>query len=184
MQLTERSRIIARNMRSSRLHALIAARTAIAHAALGDRANFERAIGTAWREVEHAEGHEPLADTAIWLRFVVPAEVRYHEARGRAYLGDLNAAAASYRSGADEQADPRNTTNYRAALASTLADAGDTSTAITEGVTVLDSLEGNVSSWRTLRRLEPVREAATTHRGGEEFHVRFDNLKALNGGAA
>lgn len=184
MQLTERSRIIARNIRSSRLHALIAARTAIAHAALGDRANFERAIGTAWREVEHAEGHEPLADTAIWLRFVVPAEVRYHEARGRAYLGDLNAAAASYCAGADEQADPRNTTNYRAALASTLADAGDASTAITEGVTVLNSLEGNVSSWRTLRRLEPVREVATAHRGGEEFHVRFDNLKALNDGAA
>lgn len=184
MQLTERSRIIARNIRSSRLHALIAARSAIAHAAMGDRPNFERAIGTAWREVEHAEGHELPADTAIWLQFVVPAEVRYHEARGRAYLGDLDAAAAIYHAGAEAQPDPRNATNYRAALASTLADAGDTSTAIAEGVTVLGSLEENVSSWRTLRRLEPVREAAANHRGGEEFHVRFDNLKAMNGGAA
>lgn len=184
MQLSERSRIIARNIRSSRLHALIASRTAIAHAAVGDRSNFERAIGTAWREVEHAEGHEPPAETPTWLRFVVPAEVRYHEARGRAYLGDLDEAAAVFHAGAAEQADPRNATNYRAALAATLAHSGDTSTAITEGVTVLTSLEGTVSSWRTLRQLEPVRAAALTHTDGEEFHVRFDKLRAISGGAA
>ncbi|MGH3971822.1 MAG: helix-turn-helix domain-containing protein [Pseudonocardiaceae bacterium] len=184
MQLSERSRIIARNIRSSRLHALIASRTAIAHAAIGDRSNFERAIGTAWREVEHAEGHEPTAETPIWLRFIVPAEVRYHEARGRAYLGDLDEAAAVFHAGAEEQTDPRNATNYRAALAATLARSGDTSTAITEGVTVLTSLEGTVSSWRTLRQLEPVRAAATGHNDGEDFHMRFDKLKAISSGAA
>lgn len=184
MQLSERSRIIARNLRSSRLHALIASRTAIAHAAVGDRSNFERSIGTAWREVEHAEGYEPTAETPVWLRFVVPAEVRYHEARGRAYLGDLDEAAAAFHAGAAEQADPRNATNYRAALAATLAHSGDTTTAIAEGVTVLTSLEGSVSSWRTLRQLEPVRTAATIHTDGEEFHMRFDKLKAISGGAA
>lgn len=184
MQLSERSRIIARNIESSRLHALIASRTAIAHAAIGDRENFERSIGTAWREVEHAEGHEPPAETPRWLRFVVPAEVRYHEARGRAYLGDLDEAARAFHAGAEEQADPRNASNYRAALAATLAHSGDTATAITEGVTVLTSLEGTVSSWRTLRQLEPVRAAATTHSDGEEFHMRYDKLKAISGGAA
>lgn len=184
MQLSERSRIIARNIRSSRLHALIASRTAIAHAAVGDCASFERSIGTAWREVEYAEGHEPPMDTPLWLRFVTPPEVRYHEARGRAYLGDLDAAAAVFLAGAEERADPRNSTNYRAALASTLARAGDTSTAIAEGVTVLNSLEDTVSSWRSLRQLEPVRSAATTHRDGEEFQMRFDRLKEIKGGAA
>lgn len=184
MQLSERSRIIARNIQSSRLHALIASRTAIAHAAVGDRTNFERAIGTAWREVEHAEGHEPMTETPPWLRFVVPAEVRHHEARGRAYLGDHDEAAAVYRTCAEEQADLRNATNYRAALAATLARSGDTSAAITEGVTVLTSLEGTVSSWRTLRQLEPILAAATTHRDGEEFHMRYHKLKAISGGAA
>jgi hypothetical protein len=61
---------------------------------------------------------------------------------------------------------------------------GDTSTALTEGVTVLTTLEGSVSSWRTLRQLEPVRAAATTHSNGEEFHMRYDKLKAISGGAA
>lgn len=182
MQLSERSRIIARNIRSGRLHALIAMRTAVAHAAVGDRSGFERAIASAWRELEHAEPDSTSAPR--WLRFVVPAEVRYHEARGRAFLGDLNTAATAYQTGAEEQVNPRNTANYRAAFASTLAGMGDVTTSIVEGVTVLDSLEGNVSSWRSLRQLEPVRSAATNSSEGEEFRTRFDKLITRTRGAA
>lgn len=184
MQLSERSHILARGIRSSRLHALIASRMAIAQAAAGDRSGFKRSITTAWREVEHAETSEPLSERALWLAFVGPAEVRYHEARGHAYLGDLDAAAAVYHAGAEEQTSLRNSTNYRAALASTLAAAGDAPGAISEGVTVLDALEGSVSSWRTLRHLEPIRSAASTHADGDEFQVRFDRLRARSQGAA
>lgn len=46
------------------------------------------------------------------------------------------------------------------------------------------ALMGSVCSWRTLRQLEPIRAAATTHSDGEEIHMRFDKLKALSGGAA
>ena len=67
----------------------------------------------------------------------------------------------------------RNRACYHSQLAATLARCGDITGALSEGLAVLPTLEGQVASLRTLRELRPVRSAAE-QAGEEEFCARFD----------
>ena len=170
VRLSARAAELARRDPAPRLHALIAAREAIAHAALGDRHGFRTAITRAWRELDR----RPAAEDPLWLRFVVPAEISVHEGKGLTYLGDPRAAAEVYRKSMEDAGlSHRNRACYHSQLAAALARCGDVTGALSEGLAVLPSLEGQVASLRTLRELRPVRSAAEKV-GAEEFCERFD----------
>lgn len=166
---------LARRDPSPRLHALLAAREAIAYAAAGDRHGCEAAMARAWREVDHGlDGDEPPA----WLRFVNSSEIAVHEAKSRSYLGDSAAASRLYRLSLESTLSPRNAANYRAQLASALVTGGDLTAALEEGMIVLLALEDKIVSPRTVAELRPLRSAVTSERRGEEFKVRFDQATA------
>lgn len=168
---------LARHDRTPRLHALLAAREAISYAALGDEAAYRSAITRAHRELDAGLN----ADDPMWLRFVVPAELRVAEAKGRIYLDDPAGAVGLYEESlADDDLSPRNRLNYRAQLAAALARSGQTDTAVAEGLTVLPDLEAQVASPRTLAELRPVRQAAEQI-GNDEFCIRWDTATTHEG---
>jgi len=170
VRFSERAAQLARRDPASRLHALIAAREAVAYSLLGDARGFRSAMGRAWRELDRGLG----ADDPVWLRFVGPAEVRTHEARGLVCLGEADAAAPLCQDSLQTPGlSPRNRAFYHAQLASTLAACGDAPGAVSQGLAVLPALERDVASLRTLRELSSVRSAAEQV-GSEEFCERFD----------
>lgn len=177
IRLNRRAVELARRDPSPLLHALLAAREAIAHAAVGDEGSFSAAMTRAWREMERASADEP----PVWLRFVNRSEITVHEAKGRAYLGDPAAAANLYRTSLDEQLSARNGANYRAQLATALAASGDLVGALAEGMSVLPALgEGRITSPRTIAELHGLRRAAATHRGGSEFCACYDRVAGVS----
>ena len=170
VRLSERAAELARRDPTPRLHALIAARQAIAHAALGDNQGFNTAITRAWRELDRGWTEED----PVWLHFVIPAEITVHEAKGRTYLGDQDAALGLYQHSLENPGlSRRNRASYHAQFAAALASSGDAARAVDEGLAVLPALEETVASPRVLRDLRPVRSAAEQV-GAQEFCVRFD----------
>lgn len=170
VRLSERAAELARRDPTPRLHALIAARQAIAHAALGDKQGFNTAITRAWRELDRGWTEED----PVWLHFVIPAEITVHEAKGRTYLGDQDAALGLYQHSLETPGlSRRNRASYHAQFAAALASSGDAARAVDEGLAVLPALEETVASPRVLRDLRPVRSAAEQV-GAQEFCVRFD----------
>jgi predicted NACHT family NTPase len=173
VRLSARAVELARYDASPRLHALLAGREAIAHAATGDSHGFDAAIIRAKREIDRTGSAE---DEAIWLRFATASEITVHEAKGRSYLGDLDTASTLYRASLHEPGlSPRNRANYHAQLAATLAARGDAAEAISEGLTVLPALESQVASPRTIAELRRVRQVAQD-RKDDEFCARYDTL--------
>jgi len=173
--LLGRARDFTRGRPPGRIHALIATREALAYGLLGDRQGFGKAVATAWRELDAALDYEPLENCPRWLRFVTPTEVRCHEARGFGDLGNWMKSADLSAGLALEAVGARNAANYRAGWAAALAGSGDANSAVTQGLSVLDELESSVSSTRTLRLLEPIRDAVGDQ-PGDEFGARFDEL--------
>ncbi|MEV6322970.1 helix-turn-helix transcriptional regulator [Nocardia sp. NPDC051787] len=177
VRLAQRASELARRVPSARLNALRAAREAVAHAAVGERREFEQAMIRAWREVDRGLD-DP--DDLTWLQFVTSAEIRSIEARGRSYLGQHSRAATIYRKATSSAGTMllRDQASYRAYFAASLAGLGDLNTAITEGHAALSLLEGPVSSPRLVEELRPVRVAAERISGdeGERFRLRFDAL--------
>ncbi len=170
VRLSARAAELARRDPTPRLHALIAARQAIAHAALGDRQGFRTAITRAWRELDRGWTEED----PVWLHFVIPAEITIHEAKGRTYLGDQGAAIGLYQQSLENPAlSRRNRACYNAQFAAALASGGEAARAVDEGSAVLLALEEAVASPRVLRELRPVRSAAEQV-GAGEFCMRFD----------
>jgi Helix-turn-helix domain len=170
IKFSERAAELARRDPAPRLHALIAAREAVAYSLLGDSHGFRATIGRAWRELERGHGK----DDPLWLRFMGPAEAKTHEARGLAFLSEAETAVELCQGSLqDPGLAPRNRAFYHAQLASTLAACGDATSAVSEGLSVLPALESQVASLRTLRELSPVRSAAGQI-GAEEFCERFD----------
>lgn len=170
ISLSGRAARLARHDPVPQLHALIAAREALAYAALGDTRGFTSAVSRAWQELER----EPTTDCPLWLRFVGPAEIRTHEAKCLAYLGKPGPAAGLCRASlADPGLSPRNRAFYHAQLAGALAATGDSSEAVGEGRSALAMLETDVASPRALRELRPVR-ASAEQVGDKEFCQRFD----------
>ncbi|WP_253798461.1 hypothetical protein [Nocardia amikacinitolerans] len=176
LKLVDRARDLTRGRPPGRIHALVAIRQAQALALLGDRTGFQRAITTAWRELDQAAEHEPIAECPGWLRFVNDGEVRAHEARGFGRVGEVAKAVDLLEAAVGEHNGTRNGVNDRAWLASARAAAGDLNGALTEALPVLDHLAGTVSSPRTLKVLEPVRHATAALSDGSEFRERFDAL--------
>ncbi|MFI5716029.1 hypothetical protein [Nocardia sp. NPDC051750] len=174
LKLIDRTRTLMRGRPPGRIHALIAVREAQARGLLGDRMGFGRAIATAWREMEQAINFEPMEQCPQKLRFVTPAEVRGHEARGYGDVGDLRKSIELLKTAAAEERAPRNAVNDRAHAAVAHAQLGDLSTALAVGAGVLAEFE-NVTSDRTLRVLEPLRD--TDHPAAEEFNDRFVALE-------
>lgn len=170
IQLSERASQLARRDPTPKLHAVIAAREAMAWAALADVRGFKTAISRSWRELDRGE----TSDDPAWLNFVRPAEITAHEAKGRERLGEAERAVKMYRHSLNApDVSRRNRACYHTRLASVLADCGAVEEAINEGMAVLPVLEGPVASPRAFRELRPVRIAAG-HQGHEEFCARFD----------
>ncbi len=162
----------ARHEPSPRLHATIWMRRATASAVLDDEMEVRRAIASARRELDR--GDHP-ADPH-WAGFVTPSEITGHEAMARLSQGKPEMAARLFRDVlADAALPPRNRAYYQALLATSLLAVGDRAEAISEGLRALPALEGPVRSARTLRRLQPVRQAAEP---GSEFAVRLDAMAA------
>ncbi|MBF6274180.1 MULTISPECIES: helix-turn-helix transcriptional regulator [Nocardia] len=173
----ERARQLTRGRPPGRIHALIAIREALAHAILRDRVAFDRAVATAWRELDAAIAHEPLSECPRWLRFVNASEIRSQESRGLGDLGEPEKALALLVADEDTaETGIRNRANYRAGLAAALGRTGDINNAVAHGLSVLTELESTVSSTRTLRLLAPVR-AITDSIPDDEFARRYDNLQ-------
>jgi hypothetical protein len=175
LQLAYRAADEARYERMARLHALLALRNALAASLLGDKASFRSAITRARRELDRGG---PGTGDPGWIRFVNEFNITRDEARGQAYLGgDPEAAAVLFREGME---DPGLSPLYRACghayLAALLANGGDTTEAVREGITVLSALEEGMASIRTLNELRPVRMAAEGT-GAEEFCTRFDAVE-------
>lgn len=177
VRLSVRAIELARHDVTPRLHALLAGREAIAHAAVGDRDGFNAAITRAKREIDRTKFAK---DEAVWLRFVTASEITVHEAKGRSYLGDLDTASTLYRASLEEPSlSPRNRANYHAQLAATLATRGNAAEAVSEGLAVLPALERQVASPRTIAELRPVRQVARD-RKDDEFCGRYDALCAAS----
>ena len=167
--LTTQAAGLARRHPSPRLHAVIAAREALASATTGDIGGFKVAITRAWRELDHDQPD----DDPAWLAFAGPAEIAVQEAKGRSLLGKSENPGLYQNDLRDTDLSPRNAAIYRAQRAVDLAAAGYLDQAVSEAVLVLDALEGPVASPRTLARLRPVRGLAGQV-GFTEFCDRFD----------
>ncbi|MEU7767005.1 hypothetical protein AB0B25_17985 [Nocardia sp. NPDC049190] len=178
LKLIDRARTLMRGRPPGRIHALIAAREVQAQGLLGDRMGFGRAIATAWREMEHALDYEPLEECPQWLRFVTPAEIRGHEARGYGEIGEIRKSIELLDAAAAEEKGTRNAVNDRAHAAAAHARMGDIPAALALGTAVLSELE-NVTSGRTLRVLAPIR--TSDHPAAEEFRERFVAVEAATG---
>lgn len=177
VRLSMRAAELARHDSSPQLHALLAAREAIAHAAVGDSQGFRGSISRAWREVDRGFTD----DAPAWLRFVTSSEITVHEAKGHLYLGDHLSASRLYRASLDATLGSRNCANYRAQLAAALAASGDVSGAVAEAMIVLPALgTGHIISLRTLAELEPVRRVAAQDPGGDEFCAYYDQARNLS----
>jgi DNA-binding XRE family transcriptional regulator len=178
VRLSARAGDLVRHDPTPRLHALTAARQAIAHAAVGDSQGFRAAITRAWRELDRGWAE----DDPVWLHFVLPAEITVHEAKGRTYLGDQDAAIRLYQQSLEDPGlSRRNRACYHAQFAATLASSGDAAEAVAEGFAVLQALQEKVASPRVLRELRPVRSAAEQV-GAQDFCTRFD--KAVSSAVA
>jgi transcriptional regulator with XRE-family HTH domain len=152
-----------------RVHALLAARKAVAYATLRDRTAYQRSIAAAARELERSADPD---DAPVWLRFVAPPELAAAEAKGRLYLDEAPHAVELYGRALTEATTPRNRLIYRAQRGAALAASGDIAAAISEGRAVLPTLS-QVASLRTLRELSPVRDAAALA-GDEELIHQYD----------
>jgi hypothetical protein len=102
--LSKRASELARSESSPQLHALLAAREAMAQATVGDFTGFNRAISHAWREMDRDGDADELPR---WLKFVNRSEIVTHEARGRWYLGRLDSAEELYRTSLEDQLSPK-----------------------------------------------------------------------------
>lgn len=175
LQLSLRISDAIRPIRSTRLHALHAAREAVAYAAVGDARESEQAINRALREVDR--GFDD-AEDPIWLSFVTPAEIQSITAQARTYLGQHDKAVDFYRSSVGATTQPRDEASYRAYYASSLARLGDHSMAVTEGLSALSLLENTVKSRRLVAELKPTRQVAERVGSDEaaDFIHRFDKL--------
>ncbi|MEG8179428.1 helix-turn-helix domain-containing protein [Nocardia terpenica] len=179
IQLSLRATDLSRNVRSSRLHAMLAARQGVAYAAVGDAREAEHAIARAWRETDRGFDSP---DDPVGLLFVTPAEIRSIEARARGYLGEHHKAVAIYRESiGTEGCKPRDEASYRAYFAASLARLGDTHSAVTEGLAALPLLEGPVNSPRLVAELQSVRTAAAGITGddADQFRHRYDMLATV-----
>ncbi|GAA5041772.1 helix-turn-helix domain-containing protein [Nocardia callitridis] len=178
LPLTSRAADAMRRHPPSRIHALVAVREAAALGVMGDSGGFDRAIATAWRELERAEQHESVDECPAWLRFVTAQEIRGHEARGCASLGRSHAALNLYEVANTERASPGNRANTGAWTALARTQIGDLDGALVGGMSVLTQLESVVASPRTLKVLVPVRKAVQSLPAATEFCARLD--RALN----
>ena len=157
------------------LHALLAAREAMAQSAVGDSAAFRLAISRAWREMDREQNAE---EVPAWLKFVNRSEITTHEARGRWNLGNPAAAGELLREMSRQtKHSPRNEGAQRAVLATALAAGGDFVGAFTEGEAVLPALDaGKVRSPRTMKKLRTVRRLADQNSNGADFRERYDQI--------
>jgi DNA-binding XRE family transcriptional regulator len=154
------------------LHALIALRHASAASLLGDKAAFQSAIGQARRELSRCGSRD--GDPPQRLRFVSEAEITATEATGYLDLGEAARSAVLYRKVLVSDLSPRNRASYGAGLADALLMQGARQEAVATAADVLVALESEVTSMRCLNRLRPVRKAAGSAAGGQDFRERFD----------
>lgn len=175
LQLSLRISDAIRTIPSTRLHALHAARQAVAYAAVGDRRETMSSINRALREVDRGLDD---ADDPIWLHFVTPAEIQSITAQAWTYLGQHDKAVAIYQTSVGAHNKPRDEASYRAYYAAALARLGEHGAAVAEGLSALALLGGPVKSHRLVSELQPVRTVVDTVRSGdaELFGRQFDGL--------
>ncbi|MFC7731275.1 helix-turn-helix domain-containing protein [Actinomadura keratinilytica] len=175
LRLTSRAASAAQHLPSPRLHALIALRQALPHAALGDDLAFRQAIDTARRELDRG----PHPTDPAWTDFVLPSEINSIEASGYQLLArihgtNIDQALNLYQSVLDDPTrTPRDKTTIRARVAATLLQAGDVKEALNTGKAALPAYSG-VTSGLALNTLRPLREAAANRPDADDFRHHYD----------
>jgi len=157
-----------------RVHALLLSREAVAHATLGDRDAYLRAVAGAWRELERDESD---ANSPVWLRFVTAGELFDAEAKGLVYLGDPSRAVNAFDRALAQTNSPRNALIYRAQRSTAIGLSGDVTEAVAEALKVLPALGYQVASPRTLRELSSVRTLAA-RAGNQDLVQQYDTAAA------
>ncbi|MEU9891163.1 helix-turn-helix transcriptional regulator [Sphaerisporangium sp. NPDC051011] len=169
LRLADRAAQVARHIPSPALHTLIWLRQALAYAQLGDAAAFHAAIGRARNEADRG----PHDSDQNWTAFVTHSEIAGYEAMGSLRLCSPDTAARLYQAVlTDSSRSPRDLAYYQARLAAALATAGDSHSALTQGMTILGELGGKLTSVRVLNELRPLLH--TPGAQSEEFRQRFD----------
>ncbi|GAA4059335.1 helix-turn-helix transcriptional regulator [Actinomadura miaoliensis] len=183
LRLTARATSVAQYIPSPRLHALIALRQALAHAALGDELAFRQAIDTARRELSRG----PHPTDPAWTDFVTPSEINSIEASGYQMLARVQGTGSDRALNlfqtvlADPTRTPRDKTTIRARVAVTLLQEGDVKEALNVGKAALPASSG-VTSGLALNTLRPLRAAAADRPDAEDFRHHYD--QALRASAA
>ena len=143
--LAQAARGAASHRASPTLLSVLAAREAVGHAQLGDKAAARSSITEARRWLDRGQNsNEPL-----WLQFWCPADLACHETRVALALGNGVAAEKAARSAlstADEQRFPRNHAIYSVRLGAVLTKTGQLDEAIavtTNAVKRIDQISGS-----------------------------------------
>ncbi len=175
ISLAQAARIAASHRASSTLLSVLAAREAVGHAQLGDKAATRSSIAEARRWMD--QSHSP--NEPLWLQFWCPADLACHETRVALALGNGVAAEKAARSAlsrADEQRFPRNHAIYSVRLAAVLTRTGQLDEAIavaTNAVKRLDQISGSrrivndlseTLNQLSVRSYGPARQFATAAR--------------------
>ena len=161
---------------SPHLRSLLAAREALGHAAIGDRAAAVAALSRARRWLDQDTG----ADHPAWLRFWGPSDLAFHEMHAARLAGDGRAALRSARdavTAADARAIPRNYALSIADLGSELARAGQYDEAIAVSRPVLSSSVIN-GSFRLRAELRDTARllSSAPYAAGRDFAATVERL--------
>lgn len=123
---------------------LLAAREALGHASLGDRAAMSSAMRRSRRHLDRSDGE----DNPVWMRFWGPSDLAIHEMHAARLTGDPAAAEQSAREAVaqcDPDAMPRNHAIYASCLGNSLARVGkfDEAVAVSRDVLVSTAKSGS-----------------------------------------
>lgn len=140
-----------------RLRALLAAREATGHAALGDSNAAQDAAQRAWRALESGQGNDP-----AWVAFVSPVELAGILGHVYSRIGHHPTALTYLTDAAQMQGRPRNATSWRLGLAEGYAVAGDFGQAADLGARLLPEVL-ELSSTRIRQQVTSLSRALMPH---------------------
>lgn len=140
-----------------RLRALLAAREATGHAALGDSTAAQDTARRAWRALDSGQGSDP-----AWVTFVTPVELAGILGHVYSRIGHHSTALRHLTDAAQMQGRPRNAISWRLGLAEGYASAGDVGQAADLGAQLMPEVL-ELSSTRVRQQVTSLSRALAPH---------------------